>query len=313
MHKPDVLVMGSYPAADMAALDQAFTVHRYWEAADKPAFLAALAPKIEAIATRGDLGVPNDVMKALPRLKVISVYGVGLDAVDLHLARALGIAVTNTPGVLNDDVADLALGLMLAVARKIPAGETHVRSGAWSKASFPLVTRMSGKRLGILGLGGIGKAIAQRAKAFNMSIAYHGRNMQADQPFTYYSTAAELAANSDFLVAIVTGGAGTAKLVNAEVLKALGPTGYFINVARGSVADEEALLAALESRSIAGAGLDVYLNEPKIDPRFLTLDNVVLQPHQGSGTVETRAVMGELMRNNIIAHFGGKPLLTPVG
>jgi lactate dehydrogenase-like 2-hydroxyacid dehydrogenase len=144
-----------------------------------------------------------------------------------------------------------------------------------------------------------------------MAISYHGRNKQADQPFTYYPTAVELAANSDFLVAIVTGGAATAKLVNAEVLKALGPKGYFINVSRGSVADEEALLAALESGSIAGAGLDVYLNEPKIDPRFSKLDNVVLQPHQGSGTVETRRVMGELMRNNILAHFAGNPLLTP--
>jgi D-3-phosphoglycerate dehydrogenase len=313
MQKPDVLVMGPYPEGDMAAMNAAFTVHRYWEAADKAAFLANLAPKIEAIATRGDLGVPNDVVKALPKLKIISVYGVGLDAVDLNLARERGIAVTNTPGVLNDDVADLALALMLCVARKIPTGEAHVRSGAWATKSFPLVTRMSGKRLGILGLGGIGKAIAQRAKAFNMSIAYHGRSKQTDQPYTYYPTPVELAANSDFLVAIVTGGAGTAKLVNAEVLKALGPKGYFINVARGSVADEEALLAALESRSIAGAGLDVYLNEPKIDPRFLALDNVVLQPHQGSGTVETRAVMGELTRNNIIAHFAGKPLLTPFG
>ena len=313
MAKPEVLVMGSYPQGDLDALDAAFTVHRYWEAADKPALLASLAPRIEAIATRGDLGVPNDVMKALPKLKIISVYGVGLDAVDLKLARERGVAVTNTPNVLNDDVADLALALMLAVARKIPAGEAHVRSGAWATQSFPLVTRMSGKRLGILGLGSIGKAIAKRALGFGMSISYHGRHKQADQPFTYYPTAAELAANSDFLVAIVTGGAGTAKLVNADVLQALGPNGYFINVARGSVADEEALLAALESHSIAGAGLDVYLSEPKIDPRFAKLDNVVLQPHQGSGTVETRRVMGELMRNNIIAHFEGKPLLTPFG
>jgi lactate dehydrogenase-like 2-hydroxyacid dehydrogenase len=311
MAKPDVLVMGSYPQGDLDALDAAFTVHRYWEAADKPALLVALAPKLEAIATRGDLGVPNDVMKALPKLKIISVYGVGLDAVDLNFARERGVAVTNTPNVLNDDVADLTLGLMLAVARRIPAGEAHVRSGAWATQSFPLVTRMSGKRLGILGLGSIGKAIAKRAQGFGMAISYHGRNKQADQPFTYYPTAVELAANSDFLVAIVTGGAATAKLVNAEVLKALGPKGYFINVSRGSVADEEALLAALESGSIAGAGLDVYLNEPKIDPRFSKLDNVVLQPHQGSGTVETRRVMGELMRNNILAHFAGNPLLTP--
>ena len=210
MAKPDVLVMGSYPQGDLDALDAAFNVHRYWEAADKPGLLAALAPKLEAIATRGDLGVPNDVMKALPKLKIISVYGVGLDAVDLNLARSLGIAVTNTPNVLNDDVADLTLGLMLAVARRIPAGEAHVRSGAWATQSFPLVTRMSGKRLGILGLGGIGKAIAKRAQGFGMAISYHGRSVQDDQPFKYYPTAIELAANSDFLVAIVTGGAGHA-------------------------------------------------------------------------------------------------------
>ena len=312
MSKPDLLVMGSYPDVDMAALQASYSIHRYWEAPDKPSLIAELAPKLEAIATRGDLGVTSDVIKALPKLKVISIYGVGFDAIDMKLARERGVQVTNTPNVLNEDVADLALALMLSVARRIPAQEAHVRSGAWATSNFPLVTRMNGKRLGILGLGNIGKAIAKRALSFGMSIAYHGRAKQADQPFAYYATATELAANSDFLVAIVTGGAGTSKLVNADVLKALGPQGYFINVSRGSVADEEALLHALETRAIAGAGLDVFLNEPTIDPRFLKLDNVVLQPHQGSGTVETRRLMGELMRDNIAAHFAGRPLLTPV-
>ena len=201
---------------------------------------------------------------------------------------------------------------MLAVARKIPKGDAFTRDGSWSKGNLELLTRVNGKRLGIIGLGRIGKAIARRGVAFNMPVSYFGRHPQADVPFQYYSKLTELAANCDFLVAIVPGGAATNGLVNAEVFQALGAEGYFINVARGSVVDEPALLHALEHNVIKGAGLDVFANEPNIDPRFATLDNVVLHPHHGSGTVETRKAMGKLVRDNLAAHFAGLPLLTEV-
>jgi D-3-phosphoglycerate dehydrogenase len=307
-----ILAMGDYVSGDLAILERDYHVHRYWEAADKEALLARIAPDVRAIATRGDLGVSTAVIAALPHLEIISCYGVGVDGIDLASARARGIPVTNTPDVLTEDVADIAIGLMIAIARRIPQGDVFTRSGAWPTAAFPLVTRVHGKRLGIIGCGRIGSAIARRGQAFGMSIAYTSRTRHDDIPYPYYPTAEALAASSDFLIASVTGGAATMKIVNAAVLKALGPAGFFINVARGSVADEAALLDALENRRIAGAGLDVFLNEPAIDPRFLSLDNVVLQPHHGSATVETRKAMGQLMRDNLSAHFAGKPLLTPV-
>jgi lactate dehydrogenase-like 2-hydroxyacid dehydrogenase len=303
--------MGSYPEWDMAALAETYTLHRYWEAMDKAGFLNELAPVVRAIATRGDLGTSADVIAALPKLEIISCYGVGLDAIDLKTAKARGIHVTYTPNVLHEDVADLALALTLAIARRVPQGDVFVRSGKWATENFPLVTRMHGKRMGLIGMGMIGQAIATRATAFGMTVSYHSRSRRSDLSYSYFDSPVALASQSDFLIAAVTGGAATAKLVNADVLKALGPAGYFINVARGSVADEAALLAALENKTIAGAALDVYLNEPAIDPRFFTLDNVVLQPHHGSGTIETRKMMGQLVRDNLAAHFAGRPLPTP--
>lgn len=312
MVRPDILVMGIYPEWDMAALAETYTVHRYWEAADKPAFLKKIAPIVRAIATRGDLGASADVIAALPHLEIISCYGVGVDAIDLKAAKVRSIPVTYTPNVLHEDVADLALALMLAIARRVPQGDVFARSGKWATENFPLVTRMHGKRLGLIGMGMIGQAIAKRALAFGMTVSYHSRAKHEDLPFGYFDSPVKLAAQCDFLVAAVTGGAATAMIVSADVLKALGPKGYFINVARGSVADEVALLHALESNAIAGAALDVYLNEPAIDPRFARLDNVVLQPHHGSGTIETRKIMGQLVRDNLAAHFAGQPLPTPV-
>jgi lactate dehydrogenase-like 2-hydroxyacid dehydrogenase len=312
MSRPEVLAIGSYPPSDMEALEREYQVHRYWEAKDKHQLLRDVAGSVRAIATRGDLSVGRDLMEALPKLEIIACYGVGVDGIDLEAARAHGIKVSNTPDVLTEDVADLAIALMLAVARRIPEGHNHVRSGQWATVPFPVATRMHGKRLGILGMGRIGRAIAKRAKAFGMTISYFSRSRRDELPYAYFQAPEALAAASDFLVAAVIGGASTAGLVNAKVLEALGSGGYFINVARGSVADEEALIRALETHAIAGAGLDVYLNEPKIDPRFLALDNVVLQPHVGSATVETRKAMGQLMRDNLAAHFAGRSLLTPV-
>jgi lactate dehydrogenase-like 2-hydroxyacid dehydrogenase len=310
--RPEVLLIGPYPQWDMAALEADYTLHRYYEATNKEALLAKHAGSIRAIATRGELGAKADMIAALPKLEIISCYGVGTDAIDLAAARARQIKVTNTPDVLTQDVADIALGLILAVARQIPHGDRYVRDGKWSKANMGLVTRFFGKRVGIIGMGRIGSAVAKRAAAFDARIGYHSLREHSELPYTFYSSILELAANSDFLVATVAGGSGTAQLINAAVFEALGPDGYFINVARGSVVDELALLRALEGKHIKGAGLDVFWNEPNIDARFLALDTVVLQPHHASGTVETRQAMGQLLRDNLAAHFAGQPLLTAV-
>jgi lactate dehydrogenase-like 2-hydroxyacid dehydrogenase len=312
MTKPKLLMIGAYPERDMEALAQDYHLLKLWEAADQNALMQAHAADIRAVATRGDLGANKVLIDSLPSLEIIACFGVGVDAIDLAATRARAIKVCNTPDVLTGDVADLALALMLAVARNIPASENFVRAGKWAKASMPLATRVFGKRIGIVGLGRIGRAIARRAEGFDMQVSYHSRNQLSDVAYHYCATVEALAAQCDFLVAAVSGGAATQGLVSAAALAALGPTGYFINVARGSVVDQEALLKALESRSIKGAGLDVFLNEPNIDARFLALENLVLLPHVGSGTVETRRAMGQLVRDNLAAHFAGSAVLTPV-
>jgi lactate dehydrogenase-like 2-hydroxyacid dehydrogenase len=220
--------------------------------------------------------------------------------------------VTHTPDVLNDDVADLALGLMLSVARSLPQADAYVRAGRWPQGAMPLQRKMSGSRLGLVGMGRIGQAIAQRAQAFGMTIAYTARHPRSQLPYRYFSSAQALAAESDFLVVITPGGEGTRKLINAEVLRALGPQGFLINVARGSVVDEAALIEALEQGVIAGAALDVFENEPVVPERLRALANVVLTPHVGSATVATRRAMADLAFANLQAHFGDTPLLTPV-
>jgi len=312
MSKPHVLLPGNYRPEEMMQLEAHFKLHKLWEQEYPKDYLKTHGKDITAIATRGDLGVKRDLFDLLPNLQLISVYGVGLDAIDLATCRARGIKVTNTPNVLSEDVADLALALMLAIARHIPQTDAFTRAGKWPAGPYPLLARMNTKRLGILGMGAIGQAIAKRASGFAMPISYYARNANAAVPYQHVASATELARNSDYLVAIVPGGSATEKLVNAEVLAALGPKGYFINVARGSVADEEALLAALEGKTIAGAALDVFYNEPNINPRFFNLNNVVLHPHGGSGTVETRAAMFDLVKNNLSAFFAGNALLTPV-
>jgi lactate dehydrogenase-like 2-hydroxyacid dehydrogenase len=310
--KPDLLLMGPFPSWDMDALEDAYHVHRWWEIESKDTFLAENGPAIRAIATRGDLGASAALINALPQLEIIACYGVGVDAIDVTLARQNRIAVTYTPDILTGDVADLAIALCLAVARQIPAGEQHVRSGAWKSGTMPIATRFFGKRMGIIGLGRIGEAIAQRARAFDMTVAYHNRRKKTASPYPYFESPEDLAAQSDFLVAALSGGSASQGLVSEKVLLALGPHGYFINVSRGAIVDEAALIHALEQGIIKGAALDVFLNEPNINERFFGLPNVVLQPHVGSATVETRKAMGQLVRDNLAAHFSGTPLLTPV-
>jgi len=238
---------------------------------------------------------------------------VGYDGIDVAAAKARGIQVTHTPNVLNDDVADLAIGLMLCAARQLPAADRYVRAGDWAaKGPMPLARKMSGARLGLVGMGRIGQAIAHRAAAFGMSIAYTARNARAGLPYRYLPTAAALAAESDFLVVITPGGAGTRKMIDAEVLAALGSKGILVNVARGSVVDEAALIDALERGVIAGAGLDVFENEPHVPARLLALPHVVLVPHIGSATGQTRQAMADLAAANLAAHFAGQALLSPV-
>ena len=312
MSRPDVLVVWPIRPEQMAELDRTYTLHRYDEAADKDGFLNGTAASIRAAVTTGGHGFTADLLDRLPNLELVGSSGVGLDKIDVAACRARGVPVTNTPDVLNDDVADLAFGLVIACLREMPQGHAYVTSGEWGRRGMMhLTTTLSGKTLGIVGLGRIGREIADRARAFKMRVAYTGRTRQ-DVPFDYVPDLVELARRSDVLMLTVPGGEATRNLVGREVLEALGPKGWLVSVARGSVVDEPALIAALEAGTIRGAGLDVYWNEPNVDPELVALPNVVFYPHHSSGTVETRAAMSQLVVDNLAAHFAGKPLLTPV-
>jgi lactate dehydrogenase-like 2-hydroxyacid dehydrogenase len=314
MSKPQILQIGPYPAWDQDPLDAAFTMHRYFEASDKAAFLAAVGPDVRAIATRGELGANAAMIAACPQLEIISVYGVGYDAVDLGAARARGIRVTNTPDVLTNDVADLGVAMMLVQSRGMIGAETWVRDGSWAaKGLYPLRHRVWGKRAGVLGLGRIGYEVAKRLAGFDMQIAYsdvapkdHGAAWE------FIADPVALAARSDFLFVTLAASAATRHIVGQAVIDALGPEGMLINISRASNIDEEALLAALETGRLGSAALDVFEGEPHLNPRFLTLPNVLLQPHHASGTFETRKAMGQLLRDNLTAHFAGQPLPTAV-
>jgi D-3-phosphoglycerate dehydrogenase len=312
MSKPGLLVAGELPAWDLEALSDRFDLHLYYAAEDKGAMLARGRDTIRAIATKGEVGADAAMMDALPKVEIIACYGVGYDLIDVPAAKARGIRVTNTPDVLTEEVADMALGLLLAAARRIPAGDAWVRDGSWAtKGSFPLTTRVWGKRIGIVGLGRIGSAIARRAAAFGMPIAYSARQKK-DVPYDWYPTPAALAPHVDVLMVAAAGGPATKGLVDRAAIEALKPGAIFCNVSRGTVVDEAALLDALRQGRIGAAGLDVFLNEPTIDPAFAGFDNVVLQPHAASGTFETRRDMGRLMRENLEAQMDGRPLPTPV-
>jgi lactate dehydrogenase-like 2-hydroxyacid dehydrogenase len=310
--KPEVLMIGPYPAWDMEDLDARYVLHKLWEAADRDSMIDANRNSIRAIATRGELGASADLMKRLPRLEIVSCYGVGTDAIDLGYAKTNGIRVTNTPDVLTADVADMAVGLLLSVARKIPQADQFVRQGSWVEGNMSLVTRVSGKTAGVVGMGRIGAAVAKRLAGFDCEVAYFDIAKRADLPYEFVPSLVELAHRAEFLIVTLAGGDGTKNMLDAGMLDALGPDGILINVSRGSTVDESALLGALEAKAIKGAGLDVFWNEPHIDARFKTLDNVVLQPHHASGTAETRRAMGKLVRDNLAAHFAGAALITPV-
>lgn len=303
MPKPHILQIASYPEADQSALDAAYTMHRLDQNPD--------LSLIQAIATTGGAGVPSEIIKACPNLKLIAIYGVGYDAIDLTLCRARNIQITNTPDVLTGDCADLALGMMLAIARQIPQADHHARSGAWKTASFPLQRRVWGAKAGILGMGRIGQDIATRLAGFGMDIAYSAR-AEKPLPYKYIPDPIALATHADFLIVTAAATPQTHHIINAATLKALGPDGFLINISRAANIEENALLHALESNQIAGAALDVFEAEPQINPRFLPLQNALLQPHHASATHATRRAMGQLMRDNLEAHFANRPLITPI-
>ncbi|HWK68397.1 MAG TPA: 2-hydroxyacid dehydrogenase [Rhizobiaceae bacterium] len=309
--KHDILLVEPMMKVIEDRLDQSYTVHRLYNAGEKQAIESAL-PSIRAVATGGATGLPREWFDRLPALGVIAINGVGTDKVDLELARARNVHVTTTPGVLTDDVADMAMALMLALLRHIPQGDRMVREGRWAKREpFPLGTKVGGKRIGILGLGQIGQALARRAEAFGMSVRYWNRS-PVEAGWVRHATPVGLAEDSDVLAVCIAANPATQNMVSAEVLAALGPTGFLVNVARGSVIDENALLAALETGTIAGAGLDVFVDEPTIREEFFTAPNTVLMPHQGSATLETRVTMGEIVLANIAAYFAGETPPTAV-
>ncbi len=308
----EILSVSNMYAPSLERLEREFTVHRLWAAPDRDKLLAEVAPRIRGVQTSGFTGLSAQVIDALPKLEIVASFGVGVDAVDFDATRRRGIVVTNTPDVLNDCVADLALGLMIAAARRIPQGDAFTRAGKWLQGNMPLAMRVTGARLGILGLGRIGRAIAKRAAGFDMQVAYHSRRPVADVPYRYYDKLVDLARDSDFLVVIAPGGKETFHIVDEAVMRALGTKGVLVNVARGSLVDEQALLRVLQEGALGGAALDVFEDEPRVPEAFFTLDNVVLSPHVGSGTHHTRKAMGDLTVDNLIAYFSGKPVLTPV-
>ncbi len=294
-------------------LEAGFKVHPLWQAKEPMAFLAPLKDRVRAFASFTSYPISAAMMDALPKLEIISTMSVGVDHIDLAAAKQRGIVVTNAPDVLTDCVADLGMGLVLAVARNMVVADRFERAGGGLKGVFPLATKVGGATMGIVGLGRIGKAVARRAEGFGMKIAYFGRRRQDDVAYQFFDDLEALARDSDYLMLTCPGGAATRHLVDAKVIAALGPEGMLINIARGSVVDEAALVAALVSGKLGGAGLDVYEDEPRVPEALVTLDNVVLLPHIASATHATRAQMGQLMIDNLKAHFAGEKLITPVG
>lgn len=305
---PDVLITQPQPKSCVDALKRHFTVHTLVGAPDPDAVLSEVGDRIRGIAGGKVTGA---MIGRMPRLEIIAASGVGTDSIDVATAKTRGIRVTNTPNVLNDAVAEITIGLMVALSRRLPQSDRFIRNGEWLKGQYPLGREIGGKTLGILGLGGIGKEIARRAEAMKMTIVYFGRNDQK-LPYRYYGDLVAMARDVDWLVVIAPGGKGTEKIVSREVLEALGPNGMLVNVARGSLVDQEALVDLLQSGRLGGAALDVFDKEPDVPEALLGLDNVVLSPHQGGRSVESREAVGAIVVENLVAHFAGKPLFSPV-
>lgn len=307
------LAIGAYSESDIAGLKAAFDPIFLDTPADLAGVDASKRASIQALAFKGHTAFGGAEMDLLPELKLIANYGVGYDAIDIPAANARGIKVSNTPDVLNDDVADIAVGMLLMQVREMTQAADWARSGQWKTGGeYRLNRKFSGGRAGIVGLGRIGREIANRLAAFKMDIHYYARSEKETPNWTYHADPVSLAGAVDYLIVALVGGPDTAKFVSREVIAALGPRAIIVNISRGSTIDEDAMLEALEQGKIGGAALDVFLNEPKINPRFYDLPNVVIQPHQGSGTVETRDAMAALQRDNIHALMKGAALITPV-
>jgi lactate dehydrogenase-like 2-hydroxyacid dehydrogenase len=312
--KPDVLLVGNKKPVMMAGLQDKVTLHCLIDAEDKDVFLNPIADKVRAIVVSyTNQRIDGAFMQRFPRLEQISSFGVGYDHVDAKWAGEHGIIVTHTPEVLNEEVADTALGLLLCTVRELPQADRYVRAGKWQQAQYPLTkATLRNRTVGMVGMGRIGKAIARRLEAFGVPVVYHSRKPQDGVSCKYYPKLLDMARDVDTLMVIVPGGAATQNLINAEVLKALGPNGILINMARGSVVDEPALIDALKNRTIYSAGLDVFAKEPHVPKELLEMDHVVLFPHLGSSTEVTRAAMDQLVVDNILSWLAGKPPLTPV-
>ncbi len=307
--KPEVLIAAPFPPFLKNPILENYTAHDYAGAADKEAILKHVGANVRAVFCGGGSVLPTAMLDQLPNLEIVSVFGVGYDGVPVDYCKSRGIKVGHTPNVLSDEVADIAMALMLMSARQLVANHQFVERGEWLKGGYPLCTSVHHKKVGIIGLGRIGLTIARRCAGFDMEIAYHARNKRADVPHYYYASLIDMARDVDYLVAITPGGASTKHIVNADVLAALGKSGILINVARGSVVDTDALIAALDAGTVGGAGLDVFEDEPRVPAALFNRPNVVLLPHVASATHETRLAMGNLTLDNAAAHFAGKPLL----
>ena len=310
MSKPAVLLVSRLPDSLVGRLCERFDCHLLADL--DAAGLAALAPRLRGMLATGESVVARELIDRLAALEVISVLGVGYDGIDMAAARERKVVVAHTPGLSTDDIADFAMALLLAAARQVVNADRFVRSGGWTTGRFPMTRRVSGARLGIVGLGRIGRAVATRAQAFGMDIAYTGRTPKAGVPYRWCADARTLAAGVDFLVVCASGGADTRALVDGDVLAALGPSGVLVNIARGSIVDEDALVKALRERAILAAGLDVFCHEPHVPEELLALDNVVLTPHMASTTGATVQAMFDLAFDNLAAHFDGLPVPAPV-
>ncbi len=310
----EVLMLGPMMPLIEAEIDRHFVLHRLWEASDRAGLIADLGPRLRAIAAGGGAHSPigGDFLAEFPKLEIVASFGVGYDHVDAAWAARHGIVVTNTPDVLTEEVADTALGLLLATVRELPRAERYLRAGKWIEGNFPLTATLRDRTVGIVGLGRIGKAIARRLDAFGVPVVYCGRNPQADVKYRYFQNLVEMARAADVLMVVTPGGPATKSMINAQVLDALGPNGILINISRGSVIDEPALIAALRGGKILSAGLDVFPDEPRVTPEFLELDHIVLLPHVGSASDYTRNLMGRLVVDNLLDWAAGKGPRTPV-
>jgi lactate dehydrogenase-like 2-hydroxyacid dehydrogenase len=309
---PEIVIVGPMYPACQTRLEAEFTAHKLWEATDRDAFLRGVADRVRGIAVYALHGCQAALIEALPKIEIIACMGIGVDRIDLVCARKRGIRVTNTPDVVTPDTADTAMALMLAVERRIPQGDRFVRSGEWVNGDFAFGRSLGQRRLGIIGLGRIGSAIAKRAAAFDMEIAYHGPREKSGAPYRYVADLVELAEWAEILVAACPGGEATRNLVDGKVIAALGPEGSLINISRGTVIDEPALIAALQSGALGAAGLDVFATEPRVPEALRAMDKVVLSPHIGTQTHDARRAMGDLTVDNLHAHFAGRELLSPV-